>query len=286
MIFLILSILSSCLIFFLFKLLRRFKVAIFPVIITNYIVASFIGFLIKRDDFVVDEIIGADWFYISIVIGIMFIIMFYLIGLSTQKAGITVTSISTKMSVVFPMLFSILYYHENIYAIKVAGMILALASILLSTIKDTKHTSKSKHLLFPLILFLGMGLVDSVVKYNQEEYLLNTGAIESTTVIFTVSATIGLIIQFVFNFKKIKKVKLATLPLGVALGLSNFGSLYFLILALNSKFIDSSIIFAVNNTAIIILSVLIGWLFFEEKLNKLNKLGVAVAIFAILSLSI
>jgi len=286
MLFLILSIISSSFIFVTFKLLKRFEIRIFPVIIINYLTASLTGYLFREKDFTIAEIAAADWFYTSIVIGIMFISMFYLIGLSTQKAGLTITSISTKMSVVFPMLFSMIYYGENIYAIKIAGMVLALVSILLSTIKGKADGSATKNLVFPLVLFFGMGIVDSAVKFNQEEYLLNTGAIESTTFIFAVSALIGLSLQLSFNLKKVKEIKFETLIFGVILGLSNFGSLYFLILALNTKFLDSSIIFAVNNTAIIIISVLIGRFFFEEKLTRLNWLGVSVSIIAILSLSL
>ncbi len=286
MAFLILSIISSSLIYITFKLSGKYKASIFPAIITNYITASFTGYLLREKDFSLTEVVAAEWFYTSIIIGILFIMMFYLIGLSTQKAGITITSISTKMSVIFPMLFSIIYYQENIYVIKIAGMILAIASIFLSTIQDKADGTSTKSLLFPLILFFGMGIVDSTVKFNQEEYLLNTGVIESTTVVFAVSAIIGLGIQLTFNIKKIKKLKVSTIALGIILGLANFGSLYFLILALNSNFLDSSVIFAVNNTAIILISVLIGRFFFEEKLNKLNWLGVAVSVVAILSLSI
>ncbi len=286
MVFLILSIISSSLIYITFKLLGKYKAPIFPAIIINYITASFTGYLLREEEFRLNEIVTADWFYTSLVIGVLFITMFYLIGLSTQKAGITVTSISTKMSVIFPMLFSILYYQESIYAIKVVGMVLALISIFLSTVKVKSEGAPTKNLLFPLVLFFGMGIVDSTVKFNQEEYLLNTGVIESTTVIFAVSATIGFLIQFTFNIKKIKKLKVSTIVLGIILGLSNFGSLYFLILALNSNFLDSSIIFAVNNTAIILISVLIGRFLFDEKLSKLNWLGVAVSVIAILSLSI
>lgn len=190
------------------------------------------------------------------------------------------------MSVVFPMLFSIIYYSEAIYEIKVLGMILALLAILLSTIKNKKDKNTGyRNLFFPLILFIGMGLVDSIVKYNQEEYLQNTGAIASTTVIFAVSAIIGLFIQLAFNLRKLREIKTNTLFFGMVLGLSNFGSLYFLILALNANFLDSSVIFAINNTAIILLSVLIGRYLFNEQLSRLNWLGVAVSVIAIISLS-
>ena len=285
MIFLIISIISSSFIYIIFKLLDKVHIKIFPVIIVNYITASLTGYLFKEKDFSVQEILTADWISISIIIGILFIAMFYTIGISTQKAGITITSISTKMSVVFPMLFSILYYGENIYLLKIGGMLLALLSIILSSLKGNNRTSGAKNFIFPAALFFGMGLVDTLVKFNQEEFLQNTGAIESTTVTFAVSAIIGLGLQFIFNLKNNKEIKLSTLLFGIILGLSNFGSLYFLILALNSKFLDSSVIFAINNTAIIIIAALVGRFFFKEKLILLNWVGVFISMIAIIALS-
>lgn len=286
MLYLLLSIISSSLIYITFKLINKYKIKIFPVIIINYITASFTGFLFRERDFSVHEIISADWFYISIIIGILFISMFYLIGLSTQKAGITVTSISTKMSVVFPMLFSIIYYAEEIYMLKIMGMILAILAIILASIKNKLTHPDTKNFIFPITLFIGMGIVDSSVKYNQEEFLKDTGAIESTTVIFAVAAIIGITIHLLFNLKSNKELKISTLLLGTLLGLVNFGSLYFLILALNSSILDSSIIFAVNNTAIIFISAMVGKSFFKENLSILNWIGVSISIIAIIALSI
>lgn len=284
MIYLVASILSSTLIYIIFKLIKNNNTLLFPVIVTNYIAATSLGVLLSESQLNISEIIKAEWFQTSLLIGVLFITMFYLIGLSTQKAGLTLTSISTKMSVIFPMLFSIWYYSEDIYSIKIAGIAMALVSIYLSTLNG-KTNKNPKNILFPLILFMGMGIVDSIVKFNQEEYLKNTGEIESTTVIFSVSAIIGLLIQFSFNIRQVKEIKGNTFIFGTALGLANFGSLYFLILALNSKIIDSSAIFAINNTSIILLSALAGKFFFKEKLNKANWYGVGVALIAIAALS-
>jgi drug/metabolite transporter (DMT)-like permease len=163
MLYLLLSILSSCLIFVVFKLLVKYKLQLLPVIVINYITASITGYILRQKDLTVNEIIHAEWFYISIVIGIMFILMFYTIGFSTQKAGITITSISTKMSVVIPMLFSIVYYHEKIYFLKIIGTLLALLSIFLASLKGKTRNQDIQNYIFPLLLFFGMGIVDSTV---------------------------------------------------------------------------------------------------------------------------
>ena len=166
MIYLILSIVSSSLIYIIFKLLNTYKLKIFPVIVLNYLTAAATGFLLKKQTFTFGEIFNAEWFYISALIGILFIVTFYLIGLSSKKAGISITSISTKMSVVFPILFSIFYYGEQVFALKITGIVLAFLSVFLILPKNNS-VSQKQNFIFPSILFLSMGLVDTLVKFNQ-----------------------------------------------------------------------------------------------------------------------
>ena len=121
-----------------------------------------------------------------------------------------------------------------------------LLSIFLASLNEKEHNKEIRNYIFPLLLFFGMGIVDSTVKFNQEEYLQNTGVLESTTIVFNVSAIIGIIVLLFFKLKKVK-INARTLMFGIMLGLANFGSLYFLIMSLNAKFLDSSVIFAINN---------------------------------------
>jgi len=285
MVFLILSIVSSSFIYIIFKLLDVFRIKIFPVIVVNYITATLTGYFFRESNFTINEILSADWIYVSAIIGILFIATFYLIGISSQKAGITLTGISTKMSVVFPILLSIFYYGEKIYFLKTIGIILAVLAIVLSSVKGKDEQQGNAKYIFPLILFLSMGLVDSLVKFNQEEFLKDTGIIESTTVVFAVSALVSVAILIVYTLKTHNFFKKEAVFFGIILGIANFGSLYFLILALNAGFWDSSVVFAVNNSAIILISVLAGRFFFKEKLLWINWSGVALSMLAIIALS-
>ena len=251
----------------------------------NYITAAAVGYLFRENNFSLSEVLAADWLYPSIIIGALFVAMFYFIGIATQKVGITITSISTKMSVLFPILFSIFYYGESVYLLKVIGMVIAIVAIVFSSIKAKAENSSLKNFIFPIGLFLGMGLIDSFVKFNQEEFLKDTGALESTTVTFAVSAIISLSILLGLNLKTQSKLKWNSFPFGIFLGVVNFCSLYFLILALNTNFLDSSVIFAINNSAIIMISVLVGKFFFKEQLILLNWLGVVLSMLAIIALS-
>ncbi|RLD97063.1 MAG: hypothetical protein DRJ13_12840 [Bacteroidetes bacterium] len=106
--FLLLCILSSTAIFVTFKTINRLNIPAFPVIVINYLVATLLGFLIYRGDTGLTSISGSRWLSISIIIGILFILMFFLVAYSTRKAGITVTTVASKMSVIFPIVFSLI----------------------------------------------------------------------------------------------------------------------------------------------------------------------------------
>lgn len=78
--------------------------------------------------------------------------------------------------------------------------------------------------------------------------------------------------------------------MGYCFRASNYGSLYFLIRALNFKDqlgdkIDGSIVFGINNLGIIALSVIIGLLVFKEKFLKINWVGIILSCIAIYILS-
>lgn len=78
---------------------------------------------------------------------------------------------------------------------------------------------------------------------------------------------------------------------GALLGISNYGSIYFVIRALNYKDtignnIGGSVVFGINNLGVIALSVLIGLLFFKEKILKINWIGIIISLIAIYILSI
>ena len=57
-------------------------------IVINYLMATFLGFLIYRGETVLSSIPGSPWLAISMIIGILFILMFFLVAFSTKKAGV------------------------------------------------------------------------------------------------------------------------------------------------------------------------------------------------------
>jgi drug/metabolite transporter (DMT)-like permease len=68
---------------------------------------------------------------------------------------------------------------------------------------------------------------------------------------------------------------------GIALGLPNFFSLYYLVKMLEAKAFESATLFTIHNIAIVLVSTFVGILFFKEKISMRNAIGIGLALFAL-----
>ncbi len=281
MIYILLSILSSTSIFILFRGIDKYKAFTFQVIIINYFIAAILGLILSQGWNFIPGAMEKNWFPLSILIGLLFILMFFFIGMSSQKAGISITTVASKMSVVIPVLFSLLYYKEIITWQKITGISLALVALLLTVWKKPEKKEGLLILFLPVILFIGLGTTDSLVKYAQQSYLQSDDASFFTAFVFGISLISGILIGIFKKdfFKGFKQI--STYIYGLMLGCVNFGSVYFFIKALNETGWESSIVFGVNNIGIVALSVVFGLLLFREKLKIINWMGISFSLLAI-----
>jgi drug/metabolite transporter (DMT)-like permease len=277
MIYLIASIISSTSIFVIFRLAKNYSGQLISLITLNYLAASVLGFIF----FVPQNIQFKDqvsWLPYSALVGVLFIVMFFLIGNASQKAGITVTSLANKLSLVFPVLFSILYFQEKMTWPKLIGFITAFVAIFLTVYKKEIKKTNLLFVILPLLIFLGSGITDSIVKFVQAIKATPNQAGLFSTFVFLVAFVLALATSVVKNKIRVANWHAPTLYLGIFLGIVNFGSLYFIINALNFSKINSSLVFALNNMSIVALSAILGFLLFHEKLSKLNVAGLLLAI--------
>ena len=284
MAFLILSILASTLILITFRYFEKFKVDNFNAIIINYFTASVLGFLLADKEAGLSLAESDSWFHMAVIIGVIFVAMFYLIALTTQKTGLTITSISSRMSVIIPMIFSIVFYHEALPVLKAIGILLAPIAVVLTIMRKDISLKDKRFFILPVIMFLGVGLTDSLVKYTQQEFLSGENVLMFSAYLFVIAFSTSILSKLLFQSNKGFDLNGKDLIGGIFLGLFNFGSLYFFIQALQFSGMDSSLVFGINSIGIVLLSVFAGVLFFKEKLSTLNWIGILVAIFTLILL--
>ncbi len=282
MIALLLSILSSTLIFVAFKLFDRFKINTLHAIVVNYFVAFFCGLFFYKGDVSLSQVPEQPWFYYTLGLGILFIIIFNLMAITTQRSGLSVVSVATKMSVVIPIVFGLVYYKESLGVLKILGIILALIAVYLASIKTKDGiTIQKKNLIYPLLVFLGSGFIDTSIKYLEDSMVAEDQAALFSAIIFSAAASIGILILIGQMIRGKFTFQLKTIIGGIALGLPNYFSVYFIIQALRSNVLESSDVFTVNNVAIVMASTLLGITFFKEKLLRKNWIGIILAVVSI-----
>lgn len=276
MIYLLLSILSSTAIFVLFKLFSKYKIDTLQAIVVNYVTAFACG-LLFYDGQIRPEIVYVNWFSIAIALGFLFIAIFNVMALTAQRNGLSVVSVASKMSVIIPILFGIYIYNESAGLQKVLGIVLALIAVYLTSVKPKTDSGLSKSIFLPILLFIGSGTIDTSVNHfapkNDMQLFL--------AVIFGMAGIIGFIILSYKSIVQKKHFKLKAMPFGIALGIVNYCSMYFLLKALRVDGFESSSIFTINNVVIVAVSTLIGLLLFKERISVNNWIGISIAVISI-----
>ncbi len=282
-IFLFLSIACSSAINLIFRGFEHYKIERFPAIVVNYAVCFLTGW-VMIGSYPIGQFIGSSWFPWLLLLGCFFVLIFYLMALTTARLGISVNAVASKMAMVIPIALALVVLKEQVHFIFYIGLFLALASIYLITVKDEIHLNRH-YILLPLGVFIGSGIIDFSLKIIEQKIgdQLSYSHISMTIFLgaFLMGSAISLIRYSQSRFQWSWRNNIA----GLSLGVPNFFSIYFLLLALQSFHTQSSLVFGLNNVSIVLLSTFLSVLIFGEQLSIKNKLGLFLAILAIISIA-
>ncbi|MFD2098365.1 EamA/RhaT family transporter [Flagellimonas iocasae] len=281
MIALALSILSSTLIFVVFKLYDTYRVQTLYAIVVNYMVACITGFFLYEGTVDIGQLFNASWFWGPILMGMLFITIFNLMAKTAQVAGVSVASVATKMSLVIPVIVGIWLFDERLTFIQIIGIVLALVAVYLASLKQKHLVINRQTLLLPFLVFLGSGIIDTSIKYFEELHLTDAEVPLFSSMVFGCAALTGILFIGIRTKSTPLKVNFKNILGGIALGVPNYFSIYFLIRALRTDMLSSAAIFTLNNVAIVMLSTLVGIVLFKERLSLKNWSGVALAVVSI-----
>ncbi|MCH2043768.1 MAG: hypothetical protein MK212_06465 [Saprospiraceae bacterium] len=303
MIYLILGILASMTITTVFKFFDRYNIDTFQAIVYNYIVCVITGSIFLGEIPISQEIWQASWQPYALANGLLFISGFYLVGQTVIHFGLAVASIVQRMSLIISVPFAIIVMHENESVLKYLGIAIALLSVILINMprKEDKlqedpspadnssniHHSSSKIglLFYPIFCLLISGAIECIIQYAQGNHMQMGTADEDrfSIYLFGFAGAIGLVVLIINVLRGTSKIAVRHMIAGVALGVPNYFSIYFLIMAFSWK--EKSIVLPIFNISIVAGLVLLGFFFFKEKLSTVNWLGVLSAIVALVMIA-
>jgi drug/metabolite transporter (DMT)-like permease len=279
MFYLIIATLTSVAIIVTFRIFERFKIDNAQAITFNYLVASSFGFFSQAGSFKFSQIPDQTWFYSAFIVGLTLIIAFHLFALSAQYAGIAITAISSRMSVIIPVTLGFLIFGDTATPIKILGIVVGLAAFYFTFKKDKPIIKNTGYTLLPILLLLAVGTNDSMMKVA-EHYFIQDDFVVFLASAFGVALILGILLMLIRWKTTLKTFAVKNLVAGFILGLLNwYSTLYFL---KGLDIFQVSFFVPIFNIGVVALSALTGYFAFKEKLSKLNWFGIGLAIIAIL----
>ncbi|WP_316760503.1 DMT family transporter [Pedobacter aquatilis] len=282
MIYIILSIFCSVTVAVLLKLAKRYKISIIQAVTFNYLTALTLCFLFFKPD--VKIITGTAPWPIYIALAILLPTIFLFLAASVKKLGIVKTDIAQRLSLFIPILAAYFIFKEDFNQLKFIGLGVGFLAIILTFLRKSESKSESGNWFYPIIVFVGFGIIDVLFK----QIALNK-ELPYTTSLFTVFSLaffVSLIIIIIMIVAKKTKLQLVNIGCGLILGLFNFGNILFYLKAHKALATNPSTVFAAMNLGVIVVGSLIGILIFKEKLTKLNYFGIALALCAVILITI
>jgi drug/metabolite transporter (DMT)-like permease len=157
------------------------------------------------------------------------------------------------------------------------ALLFGFPALLLILHKPTDN--KENKWIYPAIVLVGFGIIDLLFK----QIALNS-TVPFTTSLFVVFS-ISLVVMIVYNcyelFSRKVKINFKSILFGGLVGVFNFGNILFYLKAHQAFADNPSTVFAGMNMGVIVIGSLVGIFVFKEKINKLNIIGLLLALIAI-----
>jgi len=278
MLYILLSICCSVIVSVMLKLAKRYHIDVLQAITWNYSTAILLTWFIFKPHLHPSQNVHV---YIYLIIGLLLPVLFLIIAASVRVTGIVRTDVAQRLSLLIPIIAAFLLFGEVLTPLKIVGIVAGLSAIICSVPwQKGKGKKPGFSWLYLLIVFAGMGLID--VLFKQIALFNDVPYTTSLFIIYIVSFMVSLVFLGYQIYTKKTKFSFPHILIGWALGVANFGNILFYIKAHQALTHKPLTVFAAVNIGVIILATIVGLAIFKEKLSLLNKIGITLAVLAII----
>ncbi|MDF3939887.1 DMT family transporter [Achromobacter denitrificans] len=283
LLYLLASVACSVTVAVLLKLARRWQVDVRQAIAMNYLVAALLCWAVLRPDAAGLLTPRTPWLVLA-ALGVLLPSVFLAMAAAVRHAGIVRSDAAQRLSLFIPLLAAFLLFGEPPSARKLVATLLAAGALTCllrragsvqgpaNAAADPDHGRAAW--LWPLAVWLGYGVIDILFKQVARAGTAFAGGLLLAFVIA------GLLMLAYLLLRRVR-CQARHLAAGVVLGLANFGNVLTYIRAHQSLPEHPALVFASMNMGVITLGTLVGALAFREPLSRLNLLGIALALGAI-----
>ncbi len=267
-----------------FKLARAAQIDRWGLLTVNYVVAAAIALAAGGAGMAVTRI-DVPFLLVAVGEGVMFILSFALFAAATEKAGLALSSATSRLSVVIPFAASWLVWFDEPTNLQAAGFFVALGAVILLANRNSRDRAvpderAGKMLL--LALFVAAGVTDTTLKLYEEVFAVAHSRQHFMLIIFVTAFVTGVGLMVVRRGRHHWRSG-RTAAAGVLLGLLNYGSVEFFLAALGE--LPGTVAFPANHVSIVCGATLLGVAIWREPLSTRNWAGIFLSLMALVFLT-
>lgn len=211
---------------------------------------------------------------LGIISGFLYLVCFILLQQNIRCNGVVLASASMKLgAVLIPVMAAALFFHERMGWVQLAGVALAAAAILLINI-EKGDVSKGGRKFWLVVLLAVNGLTDTMANIYDKT---GAAALKNHYLFYTFLA--ALFLAFAVALLKQEKAALPDICWGLLIGIPNYYSARFILLALGR--VPAVIVYPAYSVGTIITITLIGLIVFHESLSSQKKCAVLLILAAL-----
>ena len=215
--------------------------------------------------------------------GIMYLVSFVFMQWNMRKNGVVLTSTFTKLGVLVPTIMAIVVFREQPKLMQTLGIILAIAAIIIIHFdKENDGAAKAVGGSFKIWLLLQLlvsGFTDSLANIYDKA---GSAALKDHYLFYTFLAALALAV--IMTFKKKVKVSKWDLIFGFIIGIPNYFSSSFLLLALQS--VPAIITYPVYSVGTIVAISAASVVLFKEQISSRKRVALLIVMLALVLLNI
>lgn len=278
MIYLLLALLCSATITVCMRLSEKYRQNPISMLAVNYLVCSLLAVAFSGQWTLFPKDAGLPTtLLLGGICGVLFLSSFMLLQWNVSRNGVALPATFMKLGVLVPTLLSALVFGEELTLLRILGVIVAVAAILLMQDKAQKEAGGS--MLGLIALLLSGGLSDFMSKLYEE---LGAPNLKDQFLLYTF--LVALILSVVLCLIRKETLCWQDVLFGVLLSVPNYLSTRFLLLSLNH--LPAVVVFPSFSAGTIVLATLAGILLFKEKLTTRKGLALVVILAALVLLNL
>ena len=275
MTYLLLAILSSAMVSITMRLSEKHVQNQMVMFMANYAICTGLSYgMMNQNGFSISPIT----FWLGSISGVLYLISFVYLKINMKFNGIVMSSTFTKLGVLIPTLMAIFIFSEIPTWTQVMGIILSLLAIVMIHFeKDSVNDSQKKGWL--ILLLIISGITDSMANIFDQ-----IGIASQKDMYLMMTFIFAFLLSMVLALFEKKNTSIKDVLYGLIIGIPNYFSARFLLLALGS--VDAVLAYPMYSVTTMIIISMTGLLFFHETISNKKKVALGMIILAICLMNI